>query len=335
MAGLDLLIQTLDAHDCRPIQSGQKWRSRCPAHNSRGLTLEVTAGRKGPLVRCYAGCEYTEVFDSLGLKWGDLVDGDFAPVVRKRKWERHLEKAVRSGSKPTRVGEGVYSGTCRCGGNLYVGSVGAACERGCQISSDPVTPQWENPVELARVFGCDDLKPSGEGVFVGTCPSCGGWLSAGPGGASCESNCPVEEVGSVVRSLRDLTKGNDMQKRVLEVLGCVEKKRGEKNGRMWVLYAVHANDENGQPIQHELTSFDLLPEGRGEYYVQSKETQYGVQYSVKRTLSIQEKNHDEIVSLLKEILNHVARGPLPPATVAAQNNVTPMPKPVEVGEVPF
>lgn len=341
MPGLDLLINALEAHDCQPRQFGQKWRARCPSHKSRGPSLEVVEGRVAPMVNCYAGCDWREVFDSLGIKWGDLKPDDWKPTPKPPKpRERHLEAAVRYGAQPVRVGEGVYNGRCACGGDLYVGRAGAACDRGCRISIDPVEPHWESPVELARAFGCDDLKPTGEGVFVGTCPSCRGWLSAGPEGAFCESNCPVEGVGSVVRSLRDLIREKQMQERTLEILGCIEDKRGisQKTGREWVLYQVHANDEQGNPIEQKLKSFDNLPQGKGTYYVEARESQYGTEYTVKRSLSPQDRQHNEVMQYLQKIVTMVqAMSPVPPATAAAQApvakpHVVPAP---ETSEVPF
>ena len=309
--------------------------------------MQVTQGRKGPLVSCWAGCTYQEVFDSLGVKWGDLADTDSTPVRRREKWEQHLDAALKAGATPVRVGDGVYNGKCSCGGGLYVGRAGAACDRGCRISLEPVEPQWENPVELARAFGCTDLKPTGEGVFVGTCPSCRGWLSAGPAGAFCSSNCPVEAVGSVVRYSGDVMKGAEVQKRVLTILGCIEKKNGvSKAGRAWTLYQVHANDENGQPIQHELTSFEMLPQGQGEYWVEVRESQFGTQYSVKTSLTPAQREIADLREKVEQLIRDVAElkgSPVPPATAAAQAMTTATtgtvteftPKVVESEGIPF
>lgn len=340
MPGLDLLISSLDAHDCQPKRFGGKWRAKCPSHNSRGHSLQVLEGRDAPMVNCFAGCTWQEVLESLGLKWSDLKD-DKAPVHRKKKdWERHLETAVRSGAKPVRVAEGVYHGLCTCGGQLYVGRAGAACDNGCRISLDPVPPRFIDPVSLAESFGAD-LRYSGNGVSVGTCPSCKGWLSVGPGGACCESNCPIEEVGFQVRSLRDSNKGAVMQEKVINILGCIEKKSGvSKAGRPYTIYQVHANDEQGQPIQQELTSFEELPQGQGKYWIEVKEGPYGTQYQVKTSLSPIQREIGQIRSLIDSLEARVTRleGP-PPATAAAQamsqpTNVTPI-APAEVGDVPF
>lgn len=341
MSGLGKLINALDASDCNPVGSGDRYRAKCPSHRSRGLSLQITQGRSAPLIYCYAGCTYEEVLDQLGLKWRDLKDSDYKPVRKKEVWERHLEGAIRSGAKPVRVGDGVYHGVCSCGGQLYVGRPGAVCDKGCKISLDPVPQGFINPVSFARAYGCDDLKPTGEGVFVGTCPSCGGWLSAGPYGAFCQSNCPVEGVGGFLHAFRDTTKGAEVQKRVINILGCIEKKSGvSKAGRAYTIYQVHANDENEQPIQHELTSFEQLPQGRGEYWIDAKEGPYGTQYTVKTSLSQADQKHQEIIDRLTRIEAALTGSPVPPATVAAVNaapaTVTPIqPQVVESAEVPF
>jgi hypothetical protein len=68
----------------------------------------------------------------------------------------------------------------------------------------------------------------------------------------------------------------------LNVLGVVEKKSGvsQKTGKPYVIYTVHADDEAGNRITEELTSFEELPNGLGEYWVEKRESQYGVQYTV-------------------------------------------------------
>lgn len=130
-----------------------------------------------------------------------------------------------------------------------------------------------------------------------------------------------------------------MQKRVLNILGCIEKKNGvnQTTGRPWTLYQVHANDENEQPIQHELTSFSQLPNGKAEYYVEVRESQYGTQYTIKTSLSPADRKHQEIMETLTRIEAAMTGSPVPPATAAA-TNVTPIQpavKTVETAEVPF
>jgi len=64
-----------------------------------------------------------------------------------------------------------------------------------------------------------------------------------------------------------------MNKRTIEVLGLTELKRGEKNGRPWILSKVHANDENGQPITQDLKTFEDLAQGRLELFFKREEYQ--------------------------------------------------------------
>jgi hypothetical protein len=337
MAGLDVLIGALEAQGHEPREFNGQWTAKCPAHDSRGRKLGVKVDGDTVLFQCFAGCLKDDILGSLGLSWRDIfTDTGFQPTPRKEPWEKHLDAALRYGCKPTWVGNGVYSGSCRCGNELYVGRAGAVCAGGCQISLDAVDVRWESPVELARAFGCEDLTPQGQGVFVGSCPSCKGWLSAGPGGAFCESNCPVERVGSVARAVRD-PKEVTMEQRTLNVLGCVEKKRGEKNGRQWVLYTVHANDEQGNPIQQELVSFSEIPQGLGQYWVEVRESQFGTQYTIKQPNALQLAVED----LKKRVAALEAKNsPVPPATAAAQSATTGTPvqftpKVVESEGVPF
>lgn len=52
-------------------------RARCPAHDGRSRTsLSIRRGHEGVVLHCFAGCDYTDVLDALGLAPRDLFDGD-------------------------------------------------------------------------------------------------------------------------------------------------------------------------------------------------------------------------------------------------------------------
>lgn len=57
-------------------------RSQCPVHDSTGLTLSITAGEDRASVRCFAGCDDTDVLAAIGLGVGDLFDAPPAPGYR-------------------------------------------------------------------------------------------------------------------------------------------------------------------------------------------------------------------------------------------------------------
>lgn len=62
------LLRTLNAKGRHP-----KWRSKCPAHKSRGLTLAIYADKGNEIgVHCHAGCTKDDVLAALGLTWKDL-----------------------------------------------------------------------------------------------------------------------------------------------------------------------------------------------------------------------------------------------------------------------
>jgi hypothetical protein len=49
------------------------WRARCPAHNSKGLTLAISELDDGRvLAHCFAGCEISKVLAAVGLDIGTL-----------------------------------------------------------------------------------------------------------------------------------------------------------------------------------------------------------------------------------------------------------------------
>ncbi|MEJ7831917.1 MAG: hypothetical protein WKF79_03315 [Nocardioides sp.] len=54
-------------------------RSQCPVHDSRGLTLSITPGDDRAFLRCFAGCDDTDVLAELGLEVRDLFDGPPPP----------------------------------------------------------------------------------------------------------------------------------------------------------------------------------------------------------------------------------------------------------------
>lgn len=51
-----------------------KWRARCPAHGSRGLTLAIKDSGESLLLHCHAGCGAADVLAATGLELADLYD---------------------------------------------------------------------------------------------------------------------------------------------------------------------------------------------------------------------------------------------------------------------
>lgn len=67
------------------IGSGRKWRARCPAHKSRGLTLAIYDDGDKVGVYCHAGCRQDDVLAAVGLTWKDLKPRrEQTPEIRER-----------------------------------------------------------------------------------------------------------------------------------------------------------------------------------------------------------------------------------------------------------
>jgi len=73
MSPIDNLLSRLDR--VNKVSGG--WRSRCPSHQSKSLSLaisEVDDGRV--LLKCFAGCEALAILQSIGLTLSDLFPND-------------------------------------------------------------------------------------------------------------------------------------------------------------------------------------------------------------------------------------------------------------------
>jgi hypothetical protein len=73
-------------------QSGLgQWRARCPAHDSKGLTLSIAEADSGAaLVHCFAGCEPAAILAAVGLELSDLYPRE--NVLELRRHDRRPRK---------------------------------------------------------------------------------------------------------------------------------------------------------------------------------------------------------------------------------------------------
>ena len=62
-------------------KSGKEWALRCPAHEDRNPSLNVSEGRDGTaLVLCRAGCSTDDILEAVGLTFADLFADRRAPA---------------------------------------------------------------------------------------------------------------------------------------------------------------------------------------------------------------------------------------------------------------
>jgi len=81
-----------------------RWSARCPAHDDRSPSLQISEGERGLLIRCWAGCTLTAICANLGIELKDLFTDALDPDPRQRrvaaeerdrqrqKRERHAEQ---------------------------------------------------------------------------------------------------------------------------------------------------------------------------------------------------------------------------------------------------
>jgi hypothetical protein len=75
-----------------------KWRAVCPVHGGKySGPLSIAKGHSGVIVKCFGGCETSDVLAVVGLKWADLFDGVPSPEVRARTslWQMKEDLTVQ------------------------------------------------------------------------------------------------------------------------------------------------------------------------------------------------------------------------------------------------
>ncbi|MDP6854131.1 MAG: hypothetical protein QF598_01375 [Arenicellales bacterium] len=87
-----------------------QWRARCPAHESKGLTLSIGEADSGAaLVHCFAGCGAADVLASVGLQLSDLYPPD--ELIKARRYDTRPRRNLRQvidGCKPSATLVQVY-----------------------------------------------------------------------------------------------------------------------------------------------------------------------------------------------------------------------------------
>lgn len=71
--------------DSREVKRGKLWKARCPAHNGKNRTLDISDGKKGVLLTCWSHrCTVREICAALSIKVADLFDGAPTKEIRRR-----------------------------------------------------------------------------------------------------------------------------------------------------------------------------------------------------------------------------------------------------------
>jgi hypothetical protein len=86
-SSVDVVLARLDG----VRRSGRGWIARCPAHADRSPSLSIAEGDEGrTLIRCFAGCDVTDVLGAVGLTLVNLFPErvrDLSPLGRAQRRE--------------------------------------------------------------------------------------------------------------------------------------------------------------------------------------------------------------------------------------------------------
>ena len=91
-APVDALLARLE--QVKQTGPGQ-WRARCPAHESKGLTLSIGEADSGAaLLYCFAGCGAADVLAALGMQLSELYPSD--ELIKARRYDTRPRRDLRA-----------------------------------------------------------------------------------------------------------------------------------------------------------------------------------------------------------------------------------------------
>jgi hypothetical protein len=105
---LEILLNRLEG----VIQSGQGWRTKCPAHGSKSTgSLSIAQGDDGRiLLHCFSGCSALAVVNAVGLELSDLFEKRIThhtPPAERRALRERARQCQWKAAVPALLTEGV------------------------------------------------------------------------------------------------------------------------------------------------------------------------------------------------------------------------------------
>ena len=79
-------------------KSGAGWIAKCPAHEDRSPSLSVKEGQRGVMLRCFAGCCFAAIVESMGLRQSDTFYESLSAPQKQHRATKALLKGVCSES---------------------------------------------------------------------------------------------------------------------------------------------------------------------------------------------------------------------------------------------
>ena len=92
--------------DSREVKRGKLWKAKCPAHNGKKRSLQISDGKTGVLLTCWTHhCTVKEICGALGVKVSDLFESRpprtkaEKAAFRKAQAERERERVEEERSR--------------------------------------------------------------------------------------------------------------------------------------------------------------------------------------------------------------------------------------------
>ncbi len=72
--------------------------ARCPCHDDKRASLSVAMGQNGIVLKCFAGCDYMDILERLGVSWKDMLTPEKLQEMASQR--KGAPPAKRSAPKP-------------------------------------------------------------------------------------------------------------------------------------------------------------------------------------------------------------------------------------------
>ena len=78
-------------------KTGSRYQCKCPAHRDRKASLSVTDAKDKVLIKCFAGCDTSDILAAVGLDKSDLFYGNRSnDSCQDERWKTYAESRISS-----------------------------------------------------------------------------------------------------------------------------------------------------------------------------------------------------------------------------------------------
>jgi hypothetical protein len=149
MTATDLLSML----ECVRSRGTGGWSAKCPAHSDHSPSLSITEGKKGVLLKCWAGCTLKEITARLGISVKDLFFDCDIPIKAERRLAFHQRAQERAVQQANRESQGRHMDALREAEYLVRSAEGITITRWSDAELDSALDRLSNAYSLLESEG--------------------------------------------------------------------------------------------------------------------------------------------------------------------------------------